>query len=167
MNSKTKWVGIMLGILLGLIILASLALYSLGESRLNRTYNITQEFVAIPNDKASLVEGKRIFQYRGCEACHGEQLQGLVYLDHPAIGQVITPNLTTGQGGIGAQRTDEDLLQSIRHGIRPDGTPLLFMPSTEFYYLSDTDLGKVVAYIRSVSPADNERLTERTASILP
>ena len=38
----------------------------------------------------------------------------------------------------------------------PDGTPLLFMPSTEFYYLSDEDLGAVIAYIESASPIDND-----------
>jgi mono/diheme cytochrome c family protein len=130
--------------------------FALGESRLNHKYIIPEETVSIPRDDEALAEGKRIFQYRGCEACHGEQLQGLVYLDNPAIGQVITPNLTTGQGGIGSQRTDEDLLRSIRHGIRPDETPLLFMPSTEFYYLSDADAGKVIAYIRNVPPVDNE-----------
>ena len=65
MKARAKWVGIVFGTLLGLIILASLALYSLGESRLNRAYNISQEFVTIPSDEASLAEGKRIFQYRG------------------------------------------------------------------------------------------------------
>jgi hypothetical protein len=123
--------------------------------RLNKKYDIQVQMVAIPSDAESLAEGKRIFQYRGCEACHGEDLQGLVYMDNPALGQVITPNLTSGQGGIGAQRTDKDLIRDIKHGVRPDGTPLLFMPSTEFYFLSDADLGKVLAYIRSMPPVDN------------
>ena len=152
MKSFLKWAGILIGV----IVLANLVLYILGESRLKRIYAIPEESINLPTDEESLTEGKRIFQYRGCEACHGEQLQGLVYLDNPAIGQVITPNLTTGQGGIGAQHTDPDLLRSIRHGVRPDGTPLLFMPSTEFYFLSDKDIGKVIAYIRSVPPANNE-----------
>jgi mono/diheme cytochrome c family protein len=156
MKSILKWAGVALGILVGLVILANLALYTLGEARLKRVYIVPEESLALPADEDALTEGKRIFQYRGCEACHGEQLQGLVYLDNPAIGQVITPNLTTGTGGVGAQRTDEDLLLSIRHGIRPDGTPLLFMPSTEFYYLSEQDLGRVIAYIRSVPPVNNE-----------
>jgi mono/diheme cytochrome c family protein len=77
-------------------------------------------------------------------------------LDNPAIGQVITPNLTGGKGGKGDQLTDEDLIRAIKHGIREDGTPLLFMPSTEFYFLSDKDLGNVLAYIRSKPPVDNE-----------
>jgi mono/diheme cytochrome c family protein len=156
MKSVLKMVGIVFGILIGLIVLANLILYTLGGSRLNHVYTIQIEPISIPNNDESLAEGKRIFQYRGCEACHGEELQGLVYLDNPAIGQVITPNLTTGEGGIGSQRTDEELLRSIRHGVRPDGTPLLFMPSTEFYFLSDEDSGRVIAYIRSVPPINNE-----------
>ena len=156
MKSTLRWVWIVLSILVGIVFLVSLAFYTLGESRLKHVYTTPKESLIIPSDAKSLEEGKRIFQYRGCEACHGEQLQGLVYLDNPAIGQVITPNLTTGDGGIGAQRTDEDLLRSIRHGVRPDGTPLLFMPSTEFYFLSDKDTAGVIAYIRSVQPVENE-----------
>ena len=155
MKSTLKWVGIVLGALTGLLILGTLALYGLGQMRLKKKYTAPAQSVIVPTDAASLQEGKRIFQYRGCEACHGEHLQGLVYLDNPAIGQVITPNLSSGKGGIGLQRTNEDLFRAIRRGLRPDGTPLLFMPSTEFYFLSDTDLGKVVAYIRSLPAVDN------------
>ena len=156
MKKTLKWVGISLGVLIGIIITSNIVLYSLGESRLRHIYTIPEESISLPTDDESLAEGKRIFQYRGCEACHGEHLEGLVYLDNPAIGQVITPNLTTGEGGVGSQRTDEDLLRSIRHGVRPDGTPLLFMPSTEFYFLSDKDISRVIAYIHSVPPVDNE-----------
>jgi len=156
MKAILKWTSLLFGTLVGILILASLLFFALGQSRLKQTYTIPDESLVIPSDPGILNEGKRIFQYRGCEACHGEQLQGLVYLDNPAIGQVITPNLTTGKGGIGSQRTDEDLVRSIRHGVRPDGTPLLFMPSTEFYYLNDKDLGSAIAYIRSVPPIDNE-----------
>ncbi|MFZ5910448.1 MAG: cytochrome c [Chloroflexota bacterium] len=153
MKKALKWIGILLA---GFFVALLVALFGLGEARLKKVYTVPEETVPLPSDAASLAEGKRIFQYRGCEACHGEQLQGLVYLDNPAIGQVITPNLTNGAGGIGDQRSDADLVRAIRHGVRPDGTPLLFMPSTEFYYLSDDDLGKVLAYIRSVPPVANE-----------
>ena len=156
MKTTFKWIGVLTGIVLGFVMIIALSLYGIGQMRLKKVYDIPKETVFIPTDSASLSEGKRIFQYRGCEACHGEQLQGLVYMDNPAIGQVITPNLTNGVGGIGASRTDQDLIRAIRHGLRPDGTPLLFMPSTEFYYLSDEDLGKVLAYIRSKPPVDNE-----------
>lgn len=119
MKATLHWAGIAVGVVAGLLILGILVLYSAGRMRLNKKYEVPPEMIAIPNDAESLNEGKRIFQYRGCEACHGEQLQGLIYLDNPAIGQVITPNLTSGQGGIGAQRTDKDLIRAIKHGIRP------------------------------------------------
>lgn len=151
-----KWLVIVLAVLFGILLVVTLILYALGQARLNKVYDVSVELIPIPEDDASLWEGKRIFQYRGCEACHGENLQGKVYLDNPALGQVITPNLTAGKGGVGALRTDEDLLRAIMHGLRPDGTPLLFMPSTEFYYLSAEDLGRLLAYIRSVPPVDNE-----------
>jgi cytochrome c5 len=156
MKSIIKWLSSILGGILGLVLVSGLILYGMGQLRLKKTYSSSPQLVKIPTDEESLEEGKRIFQYRGCEACHGEELQGLVYLDNPAIGEVITPNLTNGEGGIGNDRSDLDLIRAIRYGLRPDGTPLLFMPSTEFYFLSDYDLGVVLAYIHSQPPIDNQ-----------
>lgn len=156
MKKVFKVAGIIVSIITAMIALTGLIFYVISESRLNRKYVFSTETIEVPAKPDFLEEGKRIFQYRGCEACHGENLEGFVYMDNPAIGQVITPNLTSGQGGIGAQRTDEDLVRAIRHGLRPDGTALLFMPSTEFYFMSDDDVAKVIAYIRSLNPVDNE-----------
>jgi len=156
MKPVWKWLAGILGGFLGLVLAAGLLLYGQGQRRLSHTYAITPKAVLIPSDQVSAQEGKRIFQYRGCEACHGENLEGLVYLDNPAIGKVITPNLTAGDGGIGAERSDLDLTRAVRYGVKPDGTPLLFMPSTEFYYLSDQDLGAILGYIRSKPPVDHQ-----------
>lgn len=155
MKGPLKRLGVVLGVLLGLVLALGLALYGLGQYRLNRTYTVTPTTFALPDGADTLLEGQRIFRYRGCEACHGEDLQGLVYMDNPAVGQVITPNLTKGAGGIGGERSDLDLVRAIRHGLDPDGKPLLFMPSTEFYYLSECDLAAVLAYIRTKQPVDN------------
>ncbi len=156
MKKFLKWVGIVFGVLVGLIVIALVGIYFNSQSRLTRVYEIPEEQVSIPTDAASIENGKHIFQFRGCEACHGENLQGMVYLDDPAVGKVISSNLTTGKGGVGSEMSDEDWVRAIRHGVRPDGTGYLFMPSTEFYYLSDEDLGDVIAYMKSVEPADNE-----------
>ena len=156
MKSIIKWLSSILGGILGLVLVSGLILYGMGQLRLKKTYSSSPQPVKIPTDEESLEEGKRIFQYRGCEACHGEELQGLVYLDNPAIGEVITPNLTNGEGGIGNDRSGLDLIRAIRYGLRPDGTPLLFMPSTEFYYLSDQDLGLIMAFIQSRPAVDNQ-----------
>jgi mono/diheme cytochrome c family protein len=189
MKKFLKWVGIVFGALAGLIVISLAVIYFKSQSRLTRVYDVPGETVVIPTDDESIARGKHIFQFRGCEACHSgggyldlsesdqpieshlnlpsqgvPRMEGHVYLDDPAIGLVVASNLTAGQGGVGSGRTDRDWVRSIRHGIRPDGTPLLFMPSTEFYFLSDEDLGAVIAYIKSAPPVDNE-LSPSTLSL--
>ena len=83
-------------------------------------------------------------------------LAGRVFLDNPVIGRIATTNLTSGKGGVGNELSDADWVRAIRHGVRPDGKPLLIMPAGEFYYLSDADLGAVIAYLKSLPPVDNE-----------
>lgn len=156
MKKFLKWVGILFAVLIGVLLLALTVIYIQTEARFTRIYETPTDVVAIPTDAESIELGKRIFQYRGCEGCHGEKLEGKVYLNDPAVGKVISSNLTSGLGGVGSAMSDEDWVRSTRYGIRPDGTPILFMPSTEFYYLSDEDLGAVIAYIKSVPAVDNE-----------
>ena len=83
-------------------------------------------------------------------------MEGNIYLDDPAIGRVVASNLTSGQGGVGSGYTNRDWVRAIRHGVRADRSAMLFMPATEFYFLSDEDLGAVIAYIKSAPPVDNE-----------
>jgi len=156
MKKFLKWVGIIFAILIGVILIAVTVIYFQTEARFTRIYETPNDTIIIPTDAASIELGKHIFQYRGCEGCHGENLEGKVYLDSPAIGKVISKNLTTGTGGVGSDMTDADWIRAIRYGIRKDGTAVLFMPATEFYYLSDEDLGAVIAYIKSVPAANNE-----------
>lgn len=155
MRKLLKWIGVIFVALAGLLVVALVVIYIQTESRLNRVYAAPSDALSIPTDEASIAYGKHIFQFRGCEACHGEQLQGKTYLDDPAVGQVIAGNLTHGEGGFGASFLDADWVAAIRYGLRPDGTLLLFMPSTEFYFLSDEDLASVIAYIKSVPPVDH------------
>ena len=155
MKKFLKWVGIIPAALVGLFIVALVVVYVKTESRLDRVVAAPPDALSIPAGDAAIARGKHIFQFRGCEACHGEKLEGKIYLDDPAVGQVIAGNLTRGQGGFGASFSDADWVAAIRYGLRPDGTPLLFMPSTEFYFLSDDDLAAVIAYIKSVPPVDH------------
>lgn len=149
---KILWIVIAL---IALIVLGVIVINLQAGARLARVYTVPAEVIEIPTDEASIARGKHIFQYRGCEACHGAQLEGKTYLEDPALGTVIAANLTGGAGGVGAIYTDADWIRAIRHGVRPDGTGLLFMPSTEFYFLSDEDLGAVIAYIQNAPPVDH------------
>jgi len=155
MQKLLKWLGIIIGglLLLGIILVGSV--FAIGKSRLNKSYNIEPESVAIPSDNASLERGKYIVTTT-CTGCHGENLAGTVLLDDPGLGYFPAPNLTAGKGGIGGTYADADFVRSIRHGVRPNGMPLMIMPAGAFYYFSDADLGSIIAYVKSVPPVDNE-----------
>ena len=156
MKKVLKWIGIILGLLVGLVVLAFGVVYAITEARLNKTYTIQVEPVSIPTNAAAIERGQHVAVIRLCIDCHGANLAGRVFLDNPVIGRIVTTNLTSGNGGVGSVLSDADWVQAIRHGVRPDGKPLLIMPAGEYYYLSDADLGAVIAYVKSLPPVDNE-----------
>ena len=160
MRKVLKWVGIIVGVLLVVIILAAIGLYFVGKNNLNKTYdNVQVQMVTIPTDDAALVRGEHIaVAISLCAECHGDDLGGEVFLneDESIFGSGDAPNLTTGAGGVGADYTDEDWVRAIRHGIRPNGESLKFMPSQLYYEMSDDDLGAVIAYVKHVPPVDND-----------
>ncbi len=155
MRRILKWIGIVLGGLVGLVTVAAIVIFIIATLRINTTYDIDTETVAIP-ENASLERGEHLVNaVSSCTACHGDNLGGAVVLDDPLIMTIYAPNLTVGAGGAGSTFTDQDFVRAIRHGVDPDGRPLLFMPAHHFYIMSDEDLGDTLAYLRSLEPIDN------------
>lgn len=154
MQKFFKWFGIVLGSLLGLIVLALVGLSLSGGARLNRTYDVQVENITIPTDAESVAAGEHWVQAI-CIGCHQPDLSGGPFFEAP-FGRIDAANLTPGKGGIGASFSDEDWVRSIRHGIRPDGTSVIIMPSHFFWNFSDKDLGEVIAYLKSLPPVDQE-----------
>jgi cytochrome c553 len=153
-----KWIGIVLGSLIGLLVLAFLVLYLIGTVKWNRlhgTYDVSVEKITIPTDQASIARGEHIATINVCRMCHTETLSGQA-VSVPALFTFAPPNLTTGAGGVGATNTDEDWVRAIRHGVGHDDRGLLFMPVRIFYHLGDEDLGALIAYLKSLPPVDNE-----------
>jgi mono/diheme cytochrome c family protein len=99
---------------------------------------------------------------RGCTDCHAENLSGKLLFDSPILGTIYSANLTPG-GDVG-KWSNGDVLRAIRHGVDSDGKALVGMPSNDFFGMSDADLGKIIAFIRSV-PAVNNALPETSISI--
>ncbi len=155
MKKLLKWVGIVLGGVLGLIILALAGLLVSTEVRLNRVYAVTAEPVVVSDDPASIAVGKHWAEMH-CQSCHTPDLGGGAFFKDDALGYVDAANLTAGKGGIGSTYTDQDWVRAIRHGVRKDGTSVFIMPSNDFYHLSDSDLAGVIAYFKTVPPVDRE-----------
>jgi mono/diheme cytochrome c family protein len=156
-----KWIGIIVGILVALFLVALGTIYFIAEQRLNRVYDIQVEAVPIPDSAASLERGKHLVEaVLLCDQCHGKDMSGSTLDEGAMIVTISFSNLTSGKGGIGSHYSNEDWVRAIRHGVRKDGKALIIMPSAWFYFLSDEDLGSVIAYVKSLPPVDHE-LPER------
>ena len=154
-----KWIGIVLGSLVGFLVLAFIVLYIIGSVKWNRSrahnYDVPIETIVIPTDQAFIARGEHMAAISMCGHCHTEDLSGN-FESVPGLVSLAFPNLTSGAGGVGNTNTDEDWVRAIRHGVGHDGRGLLLMPSAVFYYLSDEDLGALIAYLKSLPPVDNE-----------
>jgi mono/diheme cytochrome c family protein len=155
MKGILKWLGIVLGGLLGLFALAAVVIMLVSNTRLNRTYTIDPGAIDVSMDEATIARGEHLAIIRGCTDCHGTDLSGAVLVDDPALGVIFGTNLTRGIGGLGNDYSDEALVLAIRHGIDVEGKGLLIMPSQEYFVLSDADLGAIIAYVRSLPSTDN------------
>lgn len=120
------------------------------EIMLRRSYEAPLSAFVAPSDPALLAEGERLSHTRGCNGCHGAQLQGNVVLDIPWMGRVVAPNLTQ----VVQEHSDAELERVIRRGVRLNGQSVWMMPSPMYAHLSDEDLGSIIAYLRSVPVSD-------------
>jgi mono/diheme cytochrome c family protein len=151
-----KWTAISFGALLILLFSIFVLIYILTELRINKTYLVQTQAITLPTDKESLTEGKRLFITRGCVDCHGQDLAGKIFTDDAEIGTLAGSNLTAGAGGVGGRYQDEDFARAIRQGVSPNMKSLRYMPSEEYHALNDTQLGAIIAYIRSAPPVANQ-----------
>jgi hypothetical protein len=144
-----EWIGIVLGSLIGLLILAFAVLHTIGTIKWNQLhgkYDVPVDTITIPTDPASIASGKHIAITRMCRDCHGEDLSGL-FNSAPGLITLTIPNLTPGTGGVGATNTDQNWVRAIRHGVGYDRRGLVLMPSGTWYYLHDEDLKMQIIFL--------------------
>jgi cytochrome c5 len=152
MKKGLKWVGIVLGGLAGLLVMAVGVLYVLGSAQLNKTWDIQAEAIAVPTNDAALARGEQLVDVALCRVCHGQDLSGDIEFEDPAVGTVYSSNIT----GLGETHSDADLVLAIRHGVDTDGRQLLLMPSNIYLNLSAEDLGAMIAYLTTIPPAGDD-----------
>lgn len=155
MRIVLKWIGIAALILVAGIIVLNVGVYFASNARINKTYAIEPDTVAIKSDEETITHGEHIAVIFGCTDCHGKNLAGAAMIEDPAIAQINAPNITAGAGGV-SHYSETDFIRAIRHGVDAEGKPLFIMPSNEYFYLGDEDLGALIAYLQSVEPVDNE-----------
>lgn len=167
MKRVLKWLGIVIGGLIGVVGVVVLIAYIVTSSRASEVYNIPHDAVTSSNDPQSIERGRHIVHaIAKCTDCHGEDFGGKLVVDDPMVGTLYGPNITSGQGSATVGFTDADFVRAIRYGVHRDSTPLVMMPSSEYWYHDDEELGAIISYIKSVPPVDREATALRMGPMI-
>jgi mono/diheme cytochrome c family protein len=154
MRRLLKW----LGVLVGVLVLAAIALYAVAyfrsEQAMARTYTLSDPPLSVARDAGTLARGAHLYATRGCADCHGKSGEGKLLFDAGPVAKVVPPNITTGGRLKGA--TPEQIAGAVRHGVAANGRPLVFMPSEDFHEMSDEDVAALVAYLQSLPPSAHD-----------
>lgn len=154
------WLGIFIGFIIIALAMTVLVLKNKTEKGMEKIYTVEPEKIIIPTDSISIKAGKQ-WAHTLCADCHGgDSFEGKKFFSDPKLGTIYTPNLTAGVGGVGSKYSDHDWVRAIRHGIKPDGTPIIIMPSKDFHNMSEEHLGQLIAYIKTVPPVDKTHPSE-------
>ena len=108
MRRVLKWIGIILGGIVGLLVIAVAVLYVRGYQKLTNSqqHKVTDNF-AVPTSPEAVARGQYLINSTaGCFGCHGDGAKGQIFFDGLPFGTLATPNLTSGKGGIGGLMTD-------------------------------------------------------------
>ncbi len=139
--------------LLAVLGLLAVGVILMSQRKYERTLDIKVAPVAYVDTAEAVARGKYLFESRGCAECHGKDGAGRVFIDNGASMRARSPNITRGSGSVVAGYREVDWVRTIRHGVKPDGRPILIMPSEDYNRLTDADLAALVAYTRSLPPA--------------
>ncbi len=141
----------------GLAVLLAAALVGaagLGDRKAQRRVEVRLQSLPLRSDAASIERGRYLFLSRGCTECHGVDGAGKDVINDGKGFVVHAPNITPARGSIVAAYGADDWERTIRHGVAPDGRPLLIMPSEDYNRFTNDDLAALVAYLRSMPAAE-------------
>lgn len=144
--------GYALAVLTVIALVGMLVIYILSERALADAPKPRPARFAQPTP-AQLADAPRQLHVLGCLSCHGDKLQGEIFLDDPKLARLYAPNLTL----LAARATDQQLEQGIRQGIGYDGRPLLIMPSEGYQFLTDAEVTALIAAIRRMPTTGQEQ----------
>lgn len=145
MATALRWLGYLILLLLGLLLLAAAWIWIASERALSATHEGTAENLVRPTG-AQLADGDRQLKILGCYSCHGDGLRGNFMFSEPKVADVHAPNLTL----IAAKASDQQLARAIRQGIGADGRPLFIMPSAQYSRLDDAEVAALIAAMRTL-----------------
>ena len=155
MGKFLKWLGIVIGLAAVVVIGFAAAGWLQAERKMSRRVDVSIAPLALPTDAAALERGRYLFNSRGCAECHGADGGGRKVIDSGGL-LVVAPHISAGPGSVTAAYRVEDWVRAIRHGLKPDGRPLMIMPSEDYNRLTDADMGALIAHARQLPPVSGQ-----------
>ncbi|MEZ0243457.1 MAG: cytochrome c [Sphingomonas sp.] len=137
----------------GIVVLGLAVVYGASEWMIRAKHDVALTPIAIPTDAASIEEGGRLAKIYGCRGCHGPNSEGRVWDSPPwFVASITAPGIARRI----ADYTDPELLRLIRHGVKRDGTSLFVMPTAAHRFIADDDMGKLIAWLRTLRPGPKD-----------
>jgi len=151
-----KYIGVAIVVLL--VVIAGFAYFAISstETRMAQSYSINPTSLVIDTSAVAIDRGKHQSYIRGCVECHGGNFAGKTIIESPEVGKFIGANITGGKHSPVTNYTVQDWVRTVRYGVKPDGKPLIFMPSDEFSGISDQDLSDLLSYLTSIPAVDKD-----------
>jgi mono/diheme cytochrome c family protein len=139
---------------------AFVTLAAMGDRKLERRVDVAVAPLALLGEAASIERGRYLFASRGCAACHGAEGHGKVVIDDGGM-FVRSPDISPSPQSVVARYGEADWVRTIRQGVKPDGQPVMIMPSDDYNRLVDADVAAIIAYARQLPPASGAKAEVR------
>ena len=150
MKRWIAWTGAGVAGLAVVAVAAAVLGYQLAERKMARRVVVNPHEVGYATGAETLARGKYLFESRGCVDCHGATGAGRTFVKNEGGLHIAGPDITSA--GATGRYEPLDWVRTIRHGVKPDGRPVMIMPSEDYNRFTDADLAALVAYVRSLPP---------------
>ena len=140
------------GGLAGLAALVLAVIWFLGEGKLSQKFAAPEVDLVHSKDAEVLAYGARLAAIAGCDGCHQKNMQGEILGELPDGTRLVAPNVPR----IASKYTDQELARVLRYGVRPNGKPVLAMPSEAFFSMTDDDLIAILSHVRATRDEGGE-----------
>jgi mono/diheme cytochrome c family protein len=156
MNKWVKRTSIALVAVALLGVAATVVGKALGERKMARSVVLQVRPLDVVPDPSRIDHGRYLYNTRGCAECHGGEGAGKTIVRDGGM-YVVAPNITAGANGTTAHYKVVDWVRTVRHGVKPNGNPVMMMPSEDYSRLTDEDMAALVAFLQQMPPVPGNK----------
>lgn len=146
-----EWIGRGVAAVVAIAVLGAGVAYAASEWIIRQHYDAPYPSIAADRSITGIAEGGRLTRIFFCQGCHGDHGEGEVIEDLPGA-KAVAPAFAA----IAASHSDAEIARAIRYGVGKDGHQMYVMPVQLVGKLADTDIAKMIGWIRSVRPGTKD-----------